>query len=207
MCLLKPSFHNSECSLKLLKIHCFHLQFADIEAYIITILNGQLCLTLWDSMDWACQGPLSKKFSRQKILEWVAIHFSRGSSLPKDHTQASSIPGRFFTVWTTREAQIHLHHTISDITEAEDIKKRWQEYTEEQYKQGLHAPDNHNGVITHLEPDILECEVKWALESIAMNKASGGDGIPVELFQILKDDAMKGLHSICQQIWKAQQWP
>ena len=87
-------------------------------------------------------------------------------------------------------------------TEAEDIKKRWQEYAEELYKKDLHDPDNHDGVITHLEPDILECEVKWASESITMNKASGGDGIPVELFQILKDDAMKVLHSICQQIWK-----
>jgi len=93
-----------------------------------------------------------------------------------------------------------------DLTEAEDIK-RWQEYTEELYKKDLHDPDNHDGVITHLEPDILECEVKWALESITMNKASGGDGIPVELFQILKDDAVKVLHSICQQIWKTQQWP
>ena len=90
--------------------------------------------------------------------------------------------------------------------EAGDIK-RWQEYTEEQYKKDLHDPDNHNGVITHLEPDILECEVKWALESITTNKASRGDGIPVELFQILKDDAVKVLHSICQQIWKTQQWP
>ena len=89
-----------------------------------------------------------------------------------------------------------------DLTEAEDIKKRWQEYTEELYKKELHDPDNHDDVITHLEPDILECEVKWALESITMNKASGGDGIPVELFQILKDDAVKVLHSICQQIWK-----
>ena len=89
-----------------------------------------------------------------------------------------------------------------DLTEAEDIKKRWQEYTEELYKKDLHNPDNHDGVITHLEPDILECKVKWALESITMNKASGGDGIPVELFQILKDDAVKVLHSICQQIWK-----
>ena len=87
-----------------------------------------------------------------------------------------------------------------DLTEAEDIKKRWQEYTEELYKKDLHDPDNHDGVITHLEPDILECEVKWALESITTNKASGGDGIPVELFQILKDDAVKVLHSICQQI-------
>ena len=93
-----------------------------------------------------------------------------------------------------------------DLTEAEDIKKRWQEYTEELYKKDLHDPDNHNGVITHLELDILECEVKWALESITTNKASGCDGIPVELFQILKDDAVKGLHSICQQIWKTQQW-
>ena len=94
-----------------------------------------------------------------------------------------------------------------DLTEAEDIKKRWQEYIEELYKKELHNPDNHNGMITHLEPHILECEVKWALESITMNKASGGDGIPVELIQILKDDAVKVLHSICQQIWKTQQWP
>jgi len=93
-----------------------------------------------------------------------------------------------------------------DLTEAEDIKKRWQEYTE-LYKKGLYNPDNHDVVITHLEPDVLECEVKWALRSITMNKASGGDGIPVELFQILKDDAVKVLHSICQQIWKTQQWP
>ena len=89
-----------------------------------------------------------------------------------------------------------------DLTEAEDIKKRWKEYTEELNKKDLHDPDNHTGVITHLEPDILECEVKWALESNTMNKASGGDGIPVELFQILKDDAVKILHSIYQQIWK-----
>ena len=94
-----------------------------------------------------------------------------------------------------------------DLTEAEDIKKRWQEYTEELYKKDLHDPDNHDGVITQLEPDILECEVKWALESITTNKASGGDGIPVELFQILNNDAVKVLPSICQQIWKTQQWP
>ena len=93
------------------------------------------------------------------------------------------------------------------LREAEDIKKRWQEYTEELYRKDLHDPDNHNGVITHLQPDILECEVKWALRSITTNKASGGNGIPVELFQILKDDAVKVLHSICQQIWKTQQWP
>jgi len=92
-----------------------------------------------------------------------------------------------------------------DLTEAEDIKKRWQEYTEELYKKNLHNPDNHNGVITHLEPDILECEVKWALESITVNKASGDDGISLELFQILKDDAVNVPHSICQLIWKTQQ--
>ena len=94
-----------------------------------------------------------------------------------------------------------------DLTEAEDIKKRWQEYTEELYKIDLHEPDNHNGVITHLEPDILECEVKWALGSITIKKASGGNGIPAELFQILKGDAVKVLHYICQQIWKTRQKP
>ena len=94
-----------------------------------------------------------------------------------------------------------------DLTEAEDIKKRWQEYTEELYKKDLHDPDNQDGVITRLESDILECEVKWAVESITTKKASGGDGIPVELFHILKDDAVRVLHSICQQIWKAQQCP
>ena len=94
-----------------------------------------------------------------------------------------------------------------DLTEAEDIKNGLQEYTEELYKKDLHEQDNQDGVITHLEPDILECEVKWALDSITTNKVSGGDGIPVELFQILKNDAVKVLHSICQQIWKTQQWP
>ena len=94
-----------------------------------------------------------------------------------------------------------------DLTEVEDIKKRWKEYTEELYKKDLHDPDNHNGVITHLEPDILECEVKWALGSITTNKASGGDEISVDLFQILKNDAVKVLNSICQQGWKTQQWP
>ena len=94
-----------------------------------------------------------------------------------------------------------------DLTEAEDIKKRWQQYTKELYKKDLHDQDNHDGVITHLEPDILEREVKWALGSMTMNKTCGGDGILVELFQILKDDAVKVLHSICNQIWKTQQWP
>ena len=92
-----------------------------------------------------------------------------------------------------------------DLTEAEDIKKRWQEHTEELYKKDFPDPDNHSGVITHLEPDILECEVKWALGSITSNKASGGDGIPVELFQVLEDDAVKVMYSVCQQIWKTQQ--
>ena len=94
-----------------------------------------------------------------------------------------------------------------DITKAEDIKKRWQKYTEEWYKKYPHDQDNHNGVITDLEPDILVCEVMWTLENITINKASGSDGIPVELFQILKDNAVKVLHSICQQTWKTQQWP
>ena len=94
-----------------------------------------------------------------------------------------------------------------DLTEAEDVKKRWQEYTEELYKKDLYHPDNHDDVITHIEPDTLEYEVKWTLGSITMNKASGGDGIPIELFQILKDDVVKVLHSTCQQIWKMQQWP
>ena len=93
-----------------------------------------------------------------------------------------------------------------DLTEAKDIKKRWQEYTDEIYRKDLHDPDDHNGMITHLERDILECKVKWALGSITMSKASEGDGIPVELFQILNDDAVKVLCSICQQIWKTQQW-
>ena len=94
-----------------------------------------------------------------------------------------------------------------DLKEAEDIKKRWQEYTEELYKKDLHDPDNHDGVITHLEPDILECKVKWASGNITTNKDTGGDAITVELFQILKDDAVKVLHSICQHIWKTHQWP
>ena len=103
--------------------------------------------------------------------------------------------------------QQSLYRNGMDLAEAEDIKKRWQEYTEELYKKGLNDPDNHDGVITHLEPDILECEVKGALGINTTNKASGGDGIPAKLFQILEDDAVNVLHSICQQIWKPQQWP
>ena len=112
-----------------------------------------------------------------------------------------------YSPWGPKESDTTEQLLFFSLTEAEDIKKRWQECTEELYKKDLHNPDNDNGVITHLEPDILECEVKWALGSITINKASGGDGIPVELFQILKDDAVKVLHSICQQIWKTQQWP
>ena len=119
----------------------------------------------------------------------------------------------FKKIRDTKETFYTQMDTIKDrngmyLREAEDIKKRWQEYTEELYKKELHDPDNQNGVITHLEPDILECEVKWALGNNTMNKASGGDGIPAELFQIHKDDtAVKVLHSICRQIWKTQQWP
>ena len=120
-----------------------------------------------------------------------------------------------FFAWKIRDTKGTFHAKMGlikdrnerDLSEAEDIKKRWQEYTQELYKKDLHDPDNRDDVITNLEPDILECEVKWALEHISMNKASGGDGIPVELFQILKDDAVKVLHSICQQIWNTQQWP
>ena len=107
----------------------------------------------------------------------------------------------------TEAEEIKKSRNGMDLTEAEEIKKRWQEYTGKPYKKDLHDPANHDGVITHLEPDILECKLKWALGSITMNKASGGDEIPAELFQILKYDAVKVLHSICQQIWKTQQWP
>ena len=121
----------------------------------------------------------------------------------------SAIPISFKEIRDTKGTFHAKLSTIKDrncmaLTEAEDIKKRWQEYTEELYKKYLHDSDNHNVVITHLGPDILECKVKWALGIITMNKASGGDGIPVELFQILKDDAVKVLHSICQKIWNTQ---
>ena len=148
-------------------------------------------MTPWTT--FSLPGSSVRGIFQARVLEWVTISFSRGSSQTRDWTWVSCIAGRRFTVWATREE--------------EDTKKRWQEDTEELYKKGLHDPDNHDGVITNLEPDILECEVKWALESITTNKASGGDGIPVELIQILKDDAVEVLHSICQQIWKTQQWP
>ena len=125
----------------------------------------------------------------------------KGNSIPNDIKKIRDTKGTFHAKMGTIKDRNGM-----DLTEAEDIKKRWQEYTKELYKKDLHDPDNHNGV-THLEPDILECEVKRALGIITMNKTSGGDGITVELFQILKDDAVKVLHSICQQIWKMQQWP
>ena len=117
------------------------------------------------------------------------------------YKKIGAIQGMFHTrMGTTKD------RNGKDLTGAKEIKKRWQEYTEELYKKDLHDPDNRDGMITHLEPDILECEIKWALGSITMNKTSGGDGIPAKLLKVLKDDAVKVLHSICQQIWKAQQW-
>ena len=138
------------------------------------------------------------------------LDLSRLFSIIFSPSKATTIPvGIYYTQFSSVQFS---HSVVSDSlwphesqhARSEDIKKRWQEYTEELYKKDLHDPDNHDGMITHLEPDILECEVKWALESITTNKASGGDGIPVELLQILKDDAVKVLHSICQQIWKTQ---
>ena len=134
---------------------------------------------------------------KDRILKWFAIPITRDffkkirDTKVTFHAKMGSIKDR----------------NAMDLTEAEDIKKRCQEYMEELYKKDDNHTDNHDGVLTHLEPDILECKVKWALGSITMNKAGGGDGIPAELFQILKDDAVKVLHSICQQIWKTQQWP
>ena len=136
---------------------------------------------------------ISAKKQRKKKIEWESLE------LPSRELE---IPRKYFM-----QDGHSKNRNGRDLTEAEDIKKRWQEYTEKLYKKDLHDPDNHDGVIPHLEPNILECEVKWALGSITTNKASGGDGIPVELFKILKDDAVKVLHSICQRIWKTQQWP
>ena len=142
---------------------------------------AQSCLTLSDPTDCILPGSSARGIFQARVLEWGAIAFSKiGDIKGTFHAKMGSIKDR----------------NGRDLTEAENIKKRWQEYTEELYKKDLHDPDNHDGVITHLEPDILECEVKWALERITTNKASGGDGIPVELFQILKDDAVKVLHSI-----------
>ena len=130
---------------------------------------------------------------QRKTTEWERLEISSRKRDTKGtfHAKMGSIKNR----------------NVMDLTEAEDIKKRWLEYTEELYNKDLHNPDNHDGAVTQLEPDVLQCEVKWALGSIITNKASGGDGIPVELFQILKDEVVKMLHSVCQQIWKTQQWP
>ena len=135
---------------------------------------------------------MNNAMKQRKKIEW-----EKTRDLPK---KTGNIKGTFHA----RMGIIKVRNS-KDLREAEEIKNRWQEYTQELYKKGLNVPDNHDGVITHLEPDILECEVKWALGSMTMNKASGGDGIPVELFQILKDDTAKVLYSICQQIWKTQQ--
>ena len=159
----------------------FLLQCMKVNSENEVVRRVRLLVTPWTA---AYQAPPPMGFSRQEYWSGVplpSLTFHAKMGLIKDRNGM-------------------------DITEAEDIKKRWQEYTE-RYKKDLHDPDNHDSVITDLEHDILECEVKWALESITMNKASGGDGISVELFQILKYDAVKVLHSICQQIWKTQQWP
>ena len=160
-----------------------------------------------DSYNWRFHGYINLQEwldagnQTRSLWNLVSHSVSRPCILPGWlHSQSSSLHmERIMTPNSPRNGR--------DLTEAEDIKKSWLEYTEELYKKDLHDPDNHDGVITHLEPDILECEVKWALGSITTKKASGGDGIPVELFQILRDDAVKVLHSICQQIWKTQQWP
>ena len=135
--------------------------------------------------------PKKKKCRKAKWLSEEALQIAEKRRQAKGKEERKGIP-----IWNGM-----------DLIEAEDIKNRWQEYTQQLYKKDLHDQDNHDGVIMHLEPDILECEVKWALESITTNKANGGNGIPVELFQILKDDAVKVLCSIWQQIWKTQQWP
>ena len=186
-------------------------------------------------MDCSPPGPSIHGIFQARVLEWVAIAFSilklpgcnsleriarrdKKAFLSKqckeieENNRMGKTTDLFKKIRSTKGTFHAKMGTIKDtngmdLTEAEDFKKRWQEYTEKLYKKDLHDPDNHDGVITHLEPDILECKVKWALGSISTNKASGGDGIPVELFQILKDDAVKGLHSTCQQIWKIQQWP
>ena len=130
---------------------------------------------------------------QRKTIEWERLEiFSKNLAIPREH---------FMQRWAQKD------RNGMDLTEAENFKKRWREYTEELYQKDLHDSDNHDGVITHLEPDILECKVKWVLGSITSNKGTGGDGIPVEPLQILKDDAVKVLHSICQQILKTRQWP
>ena len=169
-----------------------------------------LFVTLWTL---ALQDPVHGVL-QGRVLECIAMPSSRGSSQPREWTLISTSPplaGRFLTTRATWEAHtiFTLYHNknCKDLTEAEEIKKIWQEYTEGLYTKGLKDPDNHYSVFTHLEPDILEHEIKGALGSITMNKASGTDGIPTELFKILKYNAVKVLHSVHQQIWKTQHWP
>ena len=152
--------------------------------------DGQGGLVCCDS--WGC-----KESDITEWLNWTEEISSRKLEMPREH---------FMQRWAWKLGTMKDRNS-KDLTEAEEIKKRWLEYREELYKKDLNDPDHHNGVITHLEPDILECKVKWALGSSTINKASGGDRIPAELFQILKDGAVKVLHSICQQIWNTQQWP
>ena len=142
---------------------------------------------------------------REEILLQLALQRNRGKQQKRKTRDLFKKIGNIKRTFHPKMDSIKERNS-KDLIEAEEIKKRWKEYTE-LYKKDLNDPNNHNGVVTHPEPDILDCEVKWALESTAVNKASEGDGIPVELFQILKDDAIKVLHSTCQQIWKTQQWP
>jgi len=152
--------------------------------------------------------PWTARRSNQSTLKEISPEYSlEGTMLKLNLQYFGHLMGRTDLLEKSPKLGSIKDRNGIDLTKAEDIKKRWQEYTEELYKKDLQDQDNHDGVVTDLEPDILECEFKWALESITTNKASGGDGIPVELFQILKDDAVKVLHPICQQIWKTQQWP
>ena len=179
-------------------------------------------MAIWGGLTNSCEKKRSEKQRRKERYKHLNAEFRRIARRDKKaffsnqckEIEENNRMGKtrdLFKIITDTKGTFHAKmgsikdRNGMDLTEAEDIKKRWQEYTEELYRKNLHDPNNHNGVITHLEPDILECEVKWALGSITTNKASGGDGIPDELFQILKDDAVKVLHSICQQIWKTQQ--
>ena len=181
-------------------------------------------MAVWGGLTNSCEKNISRKQRRKERYKHLNAEFQRIARKDKKaflsdqckEIEETNRMGKTKDLFKKiRDAKGTFHAKMGstkdrnglDLTEAEDIKKRWQEYTEELYKKNLHDPDNHNGVITHLEPDILECEVKWALESITTKKASEGNGIPVKLFQILKDDAVRVLHSVCQQVLKTQQWP
>ena len=179
-------------------------------------------MAVWGGLTNSCEKKRSKSKGEKERYKHLNVEFQRRARRDKaflsdqcKETEENNRMGKTRDLFKkSRDTKGSFHANMGtikarngmDLTEAEDIKKRWYEYTEELYKKELHDQDIHDGLITHLEPDMLDCEVKWALESITTNKASGGDGIPVELFQILKDDAVKVLHSICQQIWKTQQW-